>query len=284
MLPYSIQWNFGIQHVFKNDYTFEARYLGTRGVHLLVQNRLNMIPRISESQHLPTYLEGPSQAELDALPVSLDDLKALPNNKWKQYGFGPNITSWPPIGNSIYHGMALQLNRRFSRGFSLVGAYTWSHNIDDSTATHFSTYLTPRREQDFQNLGLDKASSALDRRHRFTASAIWEVPWFSKDSSWFKKNLLGNYSFIGSYTAESPKYATVQSGTDANLNGDSAGDRTIINPSGDPNRGSDVTELTNSGGAGVGELPTAPSPPYITAGPGGSAHWGRHTLSLFVFN
>ena len=34
-LPYSIQWNFGVQHVFLKDYTFEARYLGTRGVHLL---------------------------------------------------------------------------------------------------------------------------------------------------------------------------------------------------------------------------------------------------------
>src|SRR5437867_2863347 len=239
---------------------------------------------ISNSQHYPTYFSAPSQAELSALPLTLDDLTALSNNKWEQYGFGPNITSWPPIGNSIYHGMALQLNRRFSRGFSLVGAYTWSHNIDDSTATHFSTYLTPRREQDFQNLGLDKASSALDRRHRFTASAIWEVPWFSKDSSWFKKNLLGNFSFIGSYTAESPEYATVQSGTDANLNGDSAGDRTIINPSGDPNKGSGVTALKNSAGVTVGYLAKDPSAGYIQAGAGAYANGGRNTLPLLGIN
>ena len=30
-----------MQHVFHNDYTFEARYLGTRGVHLLVQQQIN---------------------------------------------------------------------------------------------------------------------------------------------------------------------------------------------------------------------------------------------------
>jgi len=28
-LPYSIQWNVGVQHVFHNDYTLETRYLGT---------------------------------------------------------------------------------------------------------------------------------------------------------------------------------------------------------------------------------------------------------------
>ena len=284
VLPYSIQWNFGVQHVFKNDYTFDARYLGTRGVHLLVQNRLNSIAPVTESLHLPTYLQAPSQVELDSLTVTQDDMFALQNNKWAQYGFNSQITSWPPIGNSTYHGMALQLTRRFSRGLSLIGAYTWSHNIDDSTATHFSTILTPRRQQDFQNLAPDKASSALDRRQRFTVSSIWEVPWFSKDSNWFKKNILGNVAFVGSYTAESPEYATVQSGIDSNLNGDSAGDRTIINPSGDPNKGSDITELKNSAGAVVGYLATDPSARYITAGYGAYANGGRNTLRMMGIN
>jgi hypothetical protein len=284
VLPYSIQWNFGIQHVFKKDYTFEARYLGTRGVHLLVQNQINRVARISESRHLPTYLQAPSQAALDALPLTLANLTALSNNKWAQYGFNSTITSWPPIGNSTYHGMALQLTRRFSRGLSMIGAYTWSHNIDDSTATHFSTVLTPRREQDFQNLAPDKASSALDRRHRLTASGIWEIPWFSKDSSWFKKNLLGNFSFVASYTAESPEYATVQSGVDSNLNGDTAGDRTIINPGGDLNKGSAVTALKNTAGATVGYLANDPSARYITAGAGAYANGGRNTLRLIGIN
>ncbi len=34
VLPYSIQWNFGVQHVFAQNYTVELRYLGTRGIHL----------------------------------------------------------------------------------------------------------------------------------------------------------------------------------------------------------------------------------------------------------
>ena len=60
------------------------------------------------------------------------------------------------------------MNKRYSHNFSYMAAYTWSHNFDDSTATNFSTILSPRRAQDFQNMRAEWASSALDRRHRFT--------------------------------------------------------------------------------------------------------------------
>ncbi|HEY1216922.1 MAG TPA: TonB-dependent receptor, partial [Bryobacteraceae bacterium] len=46
-LPYSINWNFGIQHVFAQNYTLELRYVGTRGVHLPAQVQLNRIARIT---------------------------------------------------------------------------------------------------------------------------------------------------------------------------------------------------------------------------------------------
>src|SRR5262249_41735398 len=59
-LPYSIQWNLGVQHVFRSDYTLEVRYLGTRGVHLLVQNRLNRQNKVDPQTFLPTYLQAPS--------------------------------------------------------------------------------------------------------------------------------------------------------------------------------------------------------------------------------
>ncbi len=94
--------------------------------------------------------------------------------------------------------------------------------------------------------------------------------------------MLGNFSFVGSYTAESPEYATVQSRIDANLNGDSAGDRTIINTGGDPTKGSSVTALKNSAGAIVGYVANDPTAMYIQAGRGALANGGRNTLPLLV--
>ena len=284
-LPYSIQWNFGIQHVFLKDYTFEARYLGTRGVHLLVQQQLGITAPVTAQRSLPTYLQAPSQSELNSLPLTLADLQNLPDNPiYGPAGFTSRITAWPPVGNSEYHGLALQLNRRFSRGFQMVGSYTWSHNIDDSTATHFSTYLTPRRAQDFMNLRAEKASSALDRRHRLTLNALWEMPYLSHSDSWLLKNAVGNWRLVGTYTYESPEYVDAQSGIDSNLNGDSAGDRTVINASGDAHKGSDVTPLTNGSGDTVAYLATDPTARYIKAGPGVYPNGGRNTIPTRPIN
>ena len=58
--------------------------------------------------------------------------------------------------------------------------------------------------------------------------------------------------FSGTYIAESPHAGDGRrAGLDSNLNGDSAGDRVIVNPAGDANIGSGVTPLTNSAGAAV---------------------------------
>ena len=280
VLPYSIQWTLGVQRQMHNDYTVEVRYVGTRGVHLLVQNRMFRFAKVTKDRSLPTYLSAPSQATLNALPLTLAQIQAINNNPvLGPLGFASNVVWWPPIGNSHYHGLASQITRRFSHGMQFVGAYTWSHNIDDSTATHFTTFLTPRREQDFMDLRQDKANSALDRRHRLTFNWTYEPQWMKNASSWAARNLIGNWRWVGTYTYESPEFVTVQSGQDSNLNNDTAGDRTVINPSGDPNKGSGVTALSNSAGAIVAYVANDPSAKYIRAGLGVFPNGGRNTLA-----
>jgi hypothetical protein len=65
---------------------------------------------------------------------------------------------------------------------------------------------------------------------------------------------------------------------DSNLNGDSAGDRTIINPNGAPLTGSGVTALTNSAGKTVAYLANDPNAQYIVAGAGALANAGKNTF------
>ncbi len=290
VLPYSINWNLSVEHVFHQDYTVELRYVGTRGVHLLVQNQMRRVPLVTPTHFLPTYLQNPGQATLDALPLTLaqltTDLKnGLNNPVLGPLGFNSKITWWPPIGDSNYHGLALQVTRRFAHGFQMVGSYTWSHAIDDATATHFSTVLTPRREQDFANVGADKSSSALDRRQRLTLSWVYDTPWLSHSNNWLAKNGIGNWTFAGTYTAESPEYVDVQSAVDSNLNGDTAGDRTIFNPNGVPGTGSDVSALKRSSdGATVAYLALTPNAQYIRARLGALATDGRNTLKTVGIN
>ncbi|MDX2152459.1 MAG: carboxypeptidase regulatory-like domain-containing protein [Bryobacteraceae bacterium] len=284
--PYSIQWNFGIQQSLGRDWAVEARYLGTRGVHLPTQNIINRQARATPGRSLPTFLQQPSQAELDALPLTLADLQALPafRPEFTAAGFQSPITSFLPNGNSIYHGLALEANRRFAQGLQAKIAYTWSRNIDDSTASLFSTLLTPRRPQDFYNMEVERATSALDRRHRLTITPLWETPFFRGADNWLLRNLIGNWTLAGTYTYESPQFATVQSGLDSNLNGDSAPDRAVVNPAGQAGTGSGVTALTNSGGQVVGYLANNPNARYITAGAGVFPNAGRNTLEMNPIN
>jgi hypothetical protein len=280
--PYSIQWNVGVQHVFHNDYTLEVRYLGTRGVHLLVQQQINKENTpVTPTRSLPTYLTAPSQAQLDSLSLTLAQLQGISpyTPALAAAGFnGSNITAFMPIGNSSYNGLATQLTRRFAHGLQFIGAYTWSHNIDDSTASHFSTVLTPRREMDFGNLAIDRGNSALDRRQRFTMTWLYEAPWMKGAHNWVEKNLIGNWRFSGSYIAETGELVTAQSATDSNLNGDTAGDRTIFNAAGNSNLGSNVTALKNSAGQTVAYLATNPNAMYIKAGAGAFPNTGRNTI------
>lgn len=279
--PYSIQWNIGVQHVFARDFTFETRYLGTRGVHLDMQTRPTTYSSVTPANSLPTYLQAPSQAALNALPLTLAQLEAesgiLP--QYAAAGFtNGSLVEYAPRGNSSYHGLATQLTKRYSQHLQFIAAWTWSHLTDDSTADFFTTLLTPRRPENSQNLSAEKASSALDHRHRVTIAAVYDVP-FSATSGRLLKALAGNWSLAPIYTYETPEYVTVLSQTDSNLNGDFFTDRVIVNPAGVNGTGSGVTPLTNSAGQTVAYLAANPDARYIVAGPGAYADGGRNTLA-----
>ena len=52
--PYALTWTGSIQRQLGDDYSLEVRYLGTRGVHLLTQNRVNIQNKIGPGFSLPT--------------------------------------------------------------------------------------------------------------------------------------------------------------------------------------------------------------------------------------
>ncbi|MBO0861297.1 MAG: TonB-dependent receptor [Chloracidobacterium sp.] len=299
-VPYSITYTLSFQREFLRDWSFEMRYLGTRGVHLLTQNRINSQSIVNQNNALPIFTTAPTQAQIDATSYTLATLKANSNivPAFDAAGFNQNfITAFLSNGNSDYHAFSAQLTKRLTKGLQMNGAYTFSHLIDDSTAEVFSTVLTPRRQQDFQNLGADRANSALDHRHRFTLSALYDLPFFSKGSNRLTRSLLGGFSMAGTYGIETGEPATVTSLTDSNLNGDSAGDRAIFNPNGVPGTASIAVPLLKTCPASgiqpdgtcdpkltpsrtVGYFIPNPNAQYIQAGPGTVATAGRNTMTL----
>ena len=84
-------------------------------------------------------------------------------------------------GNSFYHGLTLELRKRFQRtkdfGLSFRAAYTLSHLTDDGIV-NTSDALIPG---DFFD---ERARSLLDRRHRFVFSGTFDTPLYLGKLRW----------------------------------------------------------------------------------------------------
>ena len=300
-LPYSETWSLGVQHVFGANYTAEVRYLGTRGIHLSVQDRINRQAIVTPTNFLPTDLTGQADPNNGTSTFSLKDVKANGSSFVPAYlanNFTSNITSFQPFGQSNYNALAGSLIRRFRNGLQLDFAYTWSKTMDDATADVFSTVLTPRRPFNFQCVACDYSRSALDRTHRVTLEAIYDLPFFKGSSNWMMKNIVGGWEVAPIYTYQSPEYATVNSPSDSSLAGGSnVTSRVIINPNGNKNLGSGVVPIINpSLSCGVdkhgkpipspcdantvGYVVKNPGAYYVQAGNGALANSGRNTLPV----
>lgn len=251
--PYAENWTLGVQHVFKNVYTAEVRYVGTRGIHLPTQDQINVQPRVTAANQLPTLMSAPAKATLGTMSNTLIAITSLSNilPAWSSAGFTGKVTSYRPLSESNYNGLESSLNRHFTNGLLLNLSWTWSKTMDDATAATFSTVLTPRRPQNSQNVAADYSRSALSRNHRITLVAVYDLPFF-KQSNWLLKNTIGNWEIAPTYTYESPEYFTVLSGVNSNQNGDTANaiDRTIYNANGTPHTGSGVKAYANPNLAG----------------------------------
>ena len=183
-------------------------------------------------------------------------------------------------------------------GCRLNASYTWSRRrLDDATDEVFATVLTPRRPNRTRS-ALQPATTAaplLIARHRLSVGVLYDLPIYKHSSNFLKRNLIGNWLVSPIYTYESPEYATVLSGVNSNLNGDSGAaiDRAIINPNGVKGTGSGVNPVYSAALAGncpvgttecnanlVGYQAINPNAYYIEAGKGTLPNSERNTLPV----
>ena len=123
---------------------------------------------------------------------------------------GPQIQWREAKGDSSYKGMDLQLEKRFSRGYSFGLAYTLS-DCEDTTAEHLATGGSPSRSQDARNLEAWRGPCGYDTKHRFAGNFIVEVP-LARNSTGVTKAILGDWMLSGIYAARSGRPFTVIQG------------------------------------------------------------------------
>jgi hypothetical protein len=107
-----------------------------------------------------------SSTPVEVALAALNDLRPDPTQT--------EVEQLAAIGNSFYHGLTLELRRRFHRsksglGFSFRAAYTFSHLTDDGIVNTSDAL----RVADFR---AERSRSLLDRRHRFVFSGTFDMP------------------------------------------------------------------------------------------------------------
>jgi hypothetical protein len=134
------QWNLQVQHQLPQSVVVSAAYVGAAGRHLI--NRYNLAAQLFNT----------------------------PAGTHLYPGMG-NIDVQEARGNSSYHSLQVQAQRRFAQGVQFTASYTFAKTIDDGAGA-FGVV----GEQIFQSLRLDRALADTDLRNRFVFSGLYELP------------------------------------------------------------------------------------------------------------
>jgi outer membrane receptor protein involved in Fe transport len=149
-LPYTLQWNVGVQREVLDGTIVDLSYVGSRGKHLPLSRPFNQFP----------YERGVEIAAAASTLVT-QNARPFPNVA----GFG----SFVHVGNSWYHGLQVKGTRQFSSRFGFQGTYTFSKAMDDGSGLF--NFSQPNGIDGGQFEGqfpeLNRAVSAFDRPHIF---------------------------------------------------------------------------------------------------------------------
>jgi hypothetical protein len=155
---------------------------------------------------------NPSFGGLPAYPglVTLAGLAGYPTGFGAPVAFN-SVDAQMSNGNSVYHGLTVNVTKRFSKGFELLSSYTWSHTIDDSIDLQ-----SPLEPQDSRFPNLERGNSNLDQRHRWVTSAVFQSA-SAKSGDSFWKHFLGGFSVAPIVEFASGRPYTIITGTDYRL-------------------------------------------------------------------
>jgi len=227
--PADIQtWNLDIQRQVISNLMVSVAYVGSKGTHLPA---LNIIP----NQVNPSFLSLGSELTMKATclaantcPNSVAAGVKLPYagftgninqalRPFPQYGnFNQEDNSFTPdrTGNSTYHAMQLQVDKRFAQGLSFLVSYTVSKNITDadSAGPGVSGFIGTNSfiGENSYNRSAEKAVSQLDTPQSLVASFFYELPLGHgkryMNSSGVTDRVLGGWSVSGilSYHSGTP--------------------------------------------------------------------------------
>src|SRR2546426_4500544 len=196
--PYTHQANIGIERQISTNVSLNVSYLWSRGVRLYGVRDLNVGPL------------GPPITYTILDPAgNVTGTYTTPTYRTRVDPRYRRINQIENPGLSHYDGLAVQVNKRYSRRFQASVAYTWSHAIDFNQPTGDPNVFYDSGPTSYENgnFRAEKGSSANDIRHRAAISLVWS-PTFSATSSALARHLTNNWQLSEITTLQSSRPVT----------------------------------------------------------------------------
>jgi len=115
-------------------------------------------------------------------------------------GQGNSAAQYNGITN--YHSLQVGFNYHLSSSLTLSAAYTLGHSLTDVANRGFDARQTGNGAQDSRNFSAEYGPPGYDRRHIFTSSYVWNLPFLRNRTDVLGK-MLGHWTFSGMTIIES---------------------------------------------------------------------------------
>ena len=171
----AVQWFFDIQQTLPSATLLTIGYNGGQTSHLHAERNINR----------------------PATPSAT--IAATDRKRWPQ--FGPVVLTQNML-NASYNALTMKVEKRFTRSFTVLSAFTWSHAIDYGFAILESEAIY----QNIFNLAPERATAHLNRGLAYNLNFLYELP-FGKGKKWGQSRpvnwTLGGWQIGGILTAVS---------------------------------------------------------------------------------
>jgi hypothetical protein len=155
--PYTFEYLLNLQRQLGANWVVEVSYLGSLSRHLYGFRDAN--------QPIPGSTSLGSRT-----PFALLDASGQPIGQ--EFGVIQLVNDG---ANSHYNSGSVKLTKRFSAGLSLIGTYTYSKSIDNTSGIRVQGFDT-LYPQNSNCLQCERGLSSFDVRHRFATSLLYDLP------------------------------------------------------------------------------------------------------------
>lgn len=184
--PYTFEYLANVQRQFAGDWMLEVGYLG------------------SLSRHLFGFRDA-NQPFAGTAPLAT-------RTPFPTFGVIQMVNDG---ANGNYNAGSIKVDKRFSRGLSLISSYTYAKSIDNTSGIRVQGYDT-LFPQNSNCLQCERGLSSFDVRHRFVTSVLYDLP-FGKGRAldahnMFLNGIVGGWQIGGIWTVQSGLPQTITIG------------------------------------------------------------------------